>query len=353
MEAPLAQSFSKRTIFVTLGAAFATLVVFAGIFLGPSLVQCSSSQDGFGSCFTDNLTGRGILPAPEERDRLAAGNNGSDTGGADAATLSKTPEIAPAAGQARPETQNTPPLIGARVEPDGSSVLVGTASPNAEINLFANGKLWGKTTADASGDWVFIPDQPIAPGATEITIGTPGPKGEVAVKDQTLIVYVQKDLKSEPLVVASRIGQASKVLQGLEVKDPGVFSAAPSNDQRLEVAALENKSQAATATPETATPETATGGNGAAETALPNPETVTPKTTEPTEPTKTPAAGGTNADQVAEKPEGATVAQQTDQQQTAPANDVATDKAANDNIANDNAASAAAAKDQANKDQAN
>ncbi len=269
MEAKLAQSFSKRTIFVTIGAALATLLVFAGVFFGPALVQCSSSQEGFATCFSNNLAGRGILPSDQDKDRLAASGNGADQGVTDAGKGEGQATVAPDALPPENQDKNTSPLIGARVEADGSSVLVGTATPNAEINLFANGKFWGKTTTDASGDWVFIPDQPIAPGATEITIGTPGPKGEVDVKDQTLIVYVQKDLKSEPLVVASRIGQASKVLQGLEVKDPALFSASPGNDQRLEVAALEDKSQPA-ATPETSTTETASTET----TEVPVPETV-------------------------------------------------------------------------------
>ena len=213
MEATLVQSSNKRTLIVTLGAVLATVVVFGGVFLGPNIVQCVQSEDGFGACLSTALVERGLIDKNE----------------GEFVAQDESLEPAPEAGTSSDniaatdtvEDASNPP-IGARVEPDGATILVGTADANAVVQLFANGKPLGQTTADSVGDWIFIPDNPITPGGVEITVGTMEAEGELTFLDDTLVVVIQEDLTSEPLVVAGKAGETSDILEDLFGPDANV-----------------------------------------------------------------------------------------------------------------------------------
>lgn len=100
-----------------------------------------------------------------------------------------------------------------RAEPDGSVVIAGSGTPGSEVEVYSNDALLGKTKVEPSGDWVLVPDAPIPPGGTEITLAETGKTGRAA---QSFVVVINDDKKSEPLVVASTPGAISEVLQGVE-----------------------------------------------------------------------------------------------------------------------------------------
>ncbi|MFN3400599.1 MAG: Ig-like domain-containing protein, partial [Ferrovibrio sp.] len=152
------------------------------------------------------MTDAGILPRP-----------GPEVAAADA-TTTPAPETAAAVGE--PALDVTPPedLIAAtfgllRAEPDGSVVIAGSGTPGSQVEIYSNGVLLGTATVESSGDWVFVPDAPIAPGGTEITLAEAGKTGRAA---QSFVVVINDDKASEPLVVASAPGAASEILQGLD-----------------------------------------------------------------------------------------------------------------------------------------
>ncbi len=237
MEATLTQSSNKRTLIVTLGSVLATVVVFGGVFLGPNIVQCVQSADGFGACLRDALVERGLVDT-DGQDLVAQGEQ--DAPGPEGTTDRVENVVAEAAGEA-----DNPP-IGARVEPNGSVILVGTAGANMEVQLFANGEPLGRTTTDSVGDWIFIPDNPIAPGGVEITMGTVESAGELALSDDRLVVVIQEDLQSEPLVVAGKAGETSDILQDLFGPDANV----PALDtSAIEVAETTSPDEEATVEP--------------------------------------------------------------------------------------------------------
>ncbi len=99
------------------------------------------------------------------------------TGGT-AATSAPTSALAPAAAPAAAPSDEgadagrapeaTPPSIDVvRIEPDGAAVIAGRAAPRAELIVLHNGAPIGTATADAFGEWVFIPDAPLPAGAHE------------------------------------------------------------------------------------------------------------------------------------------------------------------------------------------
>ncbi|MGE0154527.1 MAG: LysM peptidoglycan-binding domain-containing protein [Reyranellaceae bacterium] len=57
-----------------------------------------------------------------------------------------------------------------RVNPDGRAVIAGRAAPGARVTVLDNGREIGSVDADARGEWVLLPDQPLAPGARELSL---------------------------------------------------------------------------------------------------------------------------------------------------------------------------------------
>ena len=87
-------------------------------------------------------------------------------------------ESSPAANAAGPDSdagadagrapEAVPPSVDVvRVESDGAAVIAGRAAPGTELIVLDNGAPIGTATADAFGEWVFIPDAPLPAGAYE------------------------------------------------------------------------------------------------------------------------------------------------------------------------------------------
>jgi nucleoid-associated protein YgaU len=123
-----------------------------------------------------------------------------------------------------------------RVEPNGDMVLAGMGPPDAIIEVWANDRMIGTTTAEKSGDWVFVPDLPLGAGGTELTTRVQGSEAEPA---QSFAIVVDQAFHDEPLVVASRPGEASSVLQGVAraVRPGEVPAVAPAPAPTTDVAA--------------------------------------------------------------------------------------------------------------------
>src|SRR5690606_27287745 len=141
---------------MTFAAAAGTLVVVIAVLAGPSILRCSGADEGLLACLRGEVVEAGLMPGEEPPAEPA---------------VAATPEPVPApavAAAAEPRVD----LI--RAQPDGHVIIAGSAQPGMEVEVFANGELVGKATTEASGDWVVIPDQPLAAGTAEIVAGIAG-----------------------------------------------------------------------------------------------------------------------------------------------------------------------------------
>lgn len=190
------------------------------------------------------------------------------------ATVEATPAAPAATTVGTPALDTTKPevppnLIAAtfgllRAEPDGSVVIAGSGTPGTDVEVYANGALLGSTKVEKSGDWVMVPEAPIAPGGTEITLGE---AGSPARADKSFVVVINEDRKSEPLVVASTPGAASEVLQGLT--HPAASQMATAEPAKPAAAAETVVASAPATAPETAPAAAAATPMAAAEPAAP------------------------------------------------------------------------------------
>jgi len=146
----------------------------------------------------------------------------------DRAVAAKPPAAVPAPAQSRQtETGDIvqPTFDVVRVNPAGDAVLAGRAAPNAKVRILDGEREIGSVTADARGEWVFVPTDPLPPGSRELSLSARVGDQDIR-SDQVVVLAVPergKDLAgaatgdaAQPLVVTtSRSGQGvSRVLQG-------------------------------------------------------------------------------------------------------------------------------------------
>ncbi len=80
-----------------------------------------------------------------------------------------------------------------RVNPEGGAVMAGRAAPDAEVVIRQSGQEIGRSRADAAGNWVFLPHEPLAPGARELTLTARDPSGrEIAGQGSVLLVVPER-----------------------------------------------------------------------------------------------------------------------------------------------------------------
>jgi hypothetical protein len=77
-----------------------------------------------------------------------------------------------------------------RVDPQGNAVMAGRAAPDAEVVLRDGDRVTGRTNADRAGQWVFIPTEPMTPGARELTVETPHQDGKVESGDASVLLVI-------------------------------------------------------------------------------------------------------------------------------------------------------------------
>lgn len=252
----------------------------------------------------------------------------------------------PPAEEAQPAKEKAPSFDIVRVEPSGDAVVAGQSEPGAIVALLSDGKVVGKTVADGSGAWTVVLEKPLDPGDHDISATTMGPTGSPKTEsEEHVAVSVPKDESEELLVVMSKPGEPTKVLQkpveavekpvetadkpaeqpkdetpvvvaASEPEDPATpvaqapktEPAAPAPEQPVAVAATEQ----ATETPQLATEakpeetsvaavEPATQPPAAAETPISEEPSAAPIVTEAQKPVEEPA-GATVAVAVAEPP---------------------------------------------------
>ncbi len=215
------------------------------MFLWPATSDCLNGGGTFGSCLQQSLAQRGLAPAPAPEETVVA-----------------EPEIVegeePAEPAPVPEEETvvaTAPMIDARVEPDGSTILAGTVEPNVDIQLFFNGVEVGQTTSDSAGDWIFIPDEPLPAGGVAITLRT-GANGEMFVEGPEALAVVV-DGESQPTVVATAPDELTDVITELTGSAPEMAGSdlVSEEEQPMEMAAIEPEDVPESSEPETATPD--------------------------------------------------------------------------------------------------
>ncbi|MBT3358984.1 MAG: LysM peptidoglycan-binding domain-containing protein [Rhodospirillales bacterium] len=102
---------------------------------------------------------------------------------------------------AKPAAPIAPSFDVVRINPQGDTVMAGRGTPGAKTQILDRGKVIGEVTADARGEWVFIPDQPLPAGTSELTLQTESATGQTVVSEKSVMLVVPeqgKDIAGRP-----------------------------------------------------------------------------------------------------------------------------------------------------------
>jgi nucleoid-associated protein YgaU len=74
-----------------------------------------------------------------------------------------------------------------KIGPDGTAVIAGRAEPGAKVVVRDGDKTIGEVTADRRGEWVLVPEQPMAAGNRLLSAEASGPSAGAAVKSEETV----------------------------------------------------------------------------------------------------------------------------------------------------------------------
>lgn len=128
--------------------------------------------------------------------------------GAPSATASESP--------APSEKPIAPSFDIVRINPRGETVIAGRAAPKAEITLMDGEQEIGRVVADDRGEWVFVPDRPLAPGQRKLSLRAKNPDGAMVESDSPVLLVVPDRNDEQQPALAVRIGADGSIdiLQG-------------------------------------------------------------------------------------------------------------------------------------------
>lgn len=110
-----------------------------------------------------------------------------------ATTTQVAPPPGPVAGLTPPPPSKplaAPSFDVVRVNPDGRAVIAGRAAPGARVTVLDGGKEIGSVDADARGEWVLLPDQPLASGSRELSLRAQLKGEEPKSGDKSVVLMV-------------------------------------------------------------------------------------------------------------------------------------------------------------------
>lgn len=88
-----------------------------------------------------------------------------------------------------------------RVNPAGDAVMAGRAAPNSLVIILDGDHEIGRVQADARGEWVFVPSQPLSPGTRELSLTAEGADGTRQTSEKVVVLAVPergRDLAGRP-----------------------------------------------------------------------------------------------------------------------------------------------------------
>lgn len=108
-----------------------------------------------------------------------------------------------AAGPTVPDitTPARPSFDIVRVNPAGDAVMAGRAAPNALVIILDGEREIGRVQADARGEWVFVPSQPLSPGTRELSLSVQSADGAKLTSEKVVVLSVPergRDIAGRP-----------------------------------------------------------------------------------------------------------------------------------------------------------
>ncbi len=140
----------------------------------------------------------------------------ADPQAAEPAVKSETPP-APAESAPAVVVEMTAPTFDVlRVEPDGSVLIAGKASKDAQVDVLSGADVLGTTKAEINGDFAIILGNPLKPGDYQLVLRATGPDGKSAASAETATVSVPATVSGPVLALVESPGKPSRIITAPE-----------------------------------------------------------------------------------------------------------------------------------------
>jgi hypothetical protein len=128
-----------------------------------------------------------------------------------AQSTAKAPTTAPPPAQAG-DSDDGPTFDIVRVNPQGDTVIAGRAKPGTKVEIYDGDAKLGEVEADRRGEWVFVPDKPLAPGNRRLSLVQRDNGVSVPGSSDVVIVVPERADGSQPLAMrVPKEGRAGSV----------------------------------------------------------------------------------------------------------------------------------------------
>lgn len=91
-----------------------------------------------------------------------------------------------------------------RISPTGDAVIAGRAQPGATVIIKDGQTEIGRVTADENGEWVYLPNGPLAPGNRHLSLETVGPAASPLLSTDVVVLVVPERAATAPHVADER-----------------------------------------------------------------------------------------------------------------------------------------------------
>jgi nucleoid-associated protein YgaU len=109
-----------------------------------------------------------------------------------------------------PEITN-PSFDVVRIGPDGNAVIAGRAEPNSTVRIREGEEVIGEATADERGEWVVLPNKPLASGDRELSLEAEDETGTVSKADDKVVVLIPEE--KAPAATSEQSGETSETTE--------------------------------------------------------------------------------------------------------------------------------------------
>lgn len=128
------------------------------------------------------------------------------------------PPSAPPPGLEAPQVARQPVAPSfdvVRINPTGDTVIAGRAAPGADVTILDGDTVIGHVTADQRGEWVLVPEKPLAPGARTFRLESKLPDQAPVRSDSDVVLVVPENGSNGALAlrVPNELGGGSTILQ--------------------------------------------------------------------------------------------------------------------------------------------
>ncbi len=169
--------------------------------------QPRSGQEGVGK--EASATGEAAAEQPgTDETKTGEGEQVASLPPADEAT----DETAPGEQAAAEPAVIVPAFDLVRVEPDGSVVIAGSASPNSTVEVIAGASVIGTDRAGPGGDFAVVLDDPLKPGDYTVVLRATTEDNVVASSAQTAIIAVPETDSGQVLALVEEPGAPSRLI---------------------------------------------------------------------------------------------------------------------------------------------